>query len=390
MRRKNATNIPNLYVLGVLLAVSVVLAGCNGTKPPGPLGDVKLVFFPKPPDIPRVQFLWSFHSTKDFGAERSGLADFVAGTDENIYKTITKPYGIAVKGGRIFVADTFSPKVAVIDVTKRSFTTFGTEGAGTLRKPINVRLGPTGERLYVTDMLRQQIIVFDLDGNYLTEYGTGKEFKPADVLVTEDELYVLDNDKEVHNIKVYDLKTRKLKRTLGGQGMEPGKFLYPSSFVMDKEKYIYVCDLLNYRVQKIDRTGKVLSIFGQQGDTPGTFAIPKSLVVDPDGIVYVVDARLHIAQLFNTKGQHLMFIGGGGEKDGEMYLPAQITISHDIEPFRELIAPDFTAKYLLFVTNQFGPNKINVYAFGIGPKPTAPPTSQPTTQPTSQPTTQPK
>lgn len=141
------------------------------------------MFFPAPPDVPRVQFLWSFHSTEDFGVKRSGLAEFIAGAKKELYKTVVKPYGIAVRGGKMFVADTLGANVAVIDVIKRSFTTFGTEGAGTLRKPINVRLGPAGEKLYVTDTLRRQVVVFDLDGNYLTEYGTGKEFKPADVLV---------------------------------------------------------------------------------------------------------------------------------------------------------------------------------------------------------------
>jgi hypothetical protein len=68
-----------------------------------------------------------------------------------------------------------------------------------------------------------------------------------------------------------------------------------------------------------------------------------------------------------------------------------VVISYDIaEPFRKYIAPNFEAEYLIFVTNQLGPNKVSIYAFGKGPALAA---TQPATQPksaTTQPATQPK
>jgi len=48
------------------------------------------------------------------------------------------------------------------------------------------------------------------------------------------------------------------------------------------------------------------------------------------------------------------------------------------EPFRKYIAPNFEAEYLILVTNQLGPNKVSIYAFGKGPASAA---TQPATQP---------
>ncbi len=373
MREKDAAGASLRRALAVVLAMIAGTLGCATETTPN-AGRKGYVYFPSPPEMPRMQFLCNLHGSGDFASKRSGLADFIVGKEPEKHKTITKPYGIAVRGARIFVADSISASIAVIDLAERRFETFGMEGRGTLRKPINVRFGPTG-KLYVTDTLRGQIIVFDTDGKYLAEYGTGKEFRPADVIVTDDELFVLDIG--AHDIKVYDLQTRQLKRTFGRRGKGFGEYNYPTNMVMDSQKRIFVCDSMNLRVQRIDRNGKVSFMFGKAGRAPGHFSRPRGMAVDREGIIYVADARMHIVQLFDPQGRALMYIGGVGIGEGQLHLPAQVTISYDIaEPFRKYISPDFEAKYLVFVTNQLGPNKVSVFAFGKGP---VPPTTQPAT-----------
>ncbi|MCF6183631.1 MAG: hypothetical protein L3J56_03210 [Bacteroidales bacterium] len=45
-----------------------------------------------------------------------------------------------------------------------------------------------------------------------------------------------------------------------------------------------------------------------------------------------------------------------------MYLPASITISYeDIKYFEKYVDPEYNLKYLILVSNQYGPDKINVY-----------------------------
>lgn len=355
-------------ILFLGLVISVALVGC-GPAADGEKLAKSYVFFPAPPEVPRIQFLCNFHGTQDFAAPRSELLKFLDPKDASLYQTIAKPFGIAVVDGKIHVTDTKSASVAVIDWPKQGYEVFGVEGRGAFRKPINIRRGPDN-LLYVTDTVRGQVVVYDADGEYVREYGNGTDFRPADVVVTDEEMFVLDISS--HSIKVYDLQSGDLKRTFGGRGKGFGEYNYPSNMVMDDEGNIHVCDAMNFRIQKIDQNGKSLLQFGRVGRTPGHFARPKGIAVDRDGIVYVVDSQLGIVQLFDREGTPLMFLGRTGLGDGQLYSPAQITIDYDsVEHFREYIAPDFDAKYLVFVTNQQGPNKVSVFAFGLGkvPKP---------------------
>jgi hypothetical protein len=48
-----------------------------------------------------------------------------------------------------------------------------------------------------------------------------------------------------------------------------------------------------------------------------------------------------------------------------MYLPAGVCVHEgDLELFKDKIHPAFQAERLVLVTNQFGPNKVSVYAMG--------------------------
>ena len=369
MRKREQGGAPAALVLAIAFAVVAGLVGCG---PGGPgvresparaqKAQKAYMYFPPPPEAPRVQFLRHLRSAEDFAVPKSRLAEFITGGETKVYKTIAKGYGIAVRKGSIFCTDTKELCVAVMDFRRRRFWAFGREGPGQLRKPINIRLDQSG-RLYVTDTLRRQIVVFDSKGKYLAEYGDGKEFTPSDVIISDGELYVLDI--AAHGIKVYDLKTRELKRSFGGRGKGFGQFNYPTNMVMDGEGNIYVCDSMNFRVQKIDREGKALFQFGSVGRTPGHFARPRGVAVDRNGIIYVADAVLGIVQMFDQKGTPLMHFGETGTEDGRLYLPAQVIVDYDnIGLFKKYIAPDFEAEHLILVTNQLGPNKVSVFAFG--------------------------
>jgi hypothetical protein len=57
-------------------------------------------------------------------------------------------------------------------------------------------------------------------------------------------------------------------------------------------------------------------------------------------------------------------LGGGGVAPGDMYLPAKIKIDYDnVDVFAHRVAPGHELEYLILVTNQYGPNKVNVYGF---------------------------
>jgi hypothetical protein len=77
-----------------------------------------------------------------------------------------------------------------------------------------------------------------------------------------------------------------------------------------------------------------------------------------------VDAAFENVQIFNKDGNVLMFFGGPYSKPGDMWLPADVTVSYTgQEFFRKYVDDSFVLRYLLFVTNQYGPDKVSVYGF---------------------------
>ena len=67
-----------------------------------------------------------------------------------------------------------------------------------------------------------------------------------------------------------------------------------------------------------------------------------------------------------------MFFGGRYTGPGYMWLPAKVIIDYDnLSYFKKFVDPGYELKYLLLVTNQYGPDKINVYGHVEPAKPGA-------------------
>ena len=108
----------------------------------------------------------------------------------------------------------------------------------------------------------------------------------------------------------------------------------------------------------------MIRTIGSYGKALGQFVRPKGIAVDYNDLLYVVDAGFENVQIFDNKGNLLMFFGGSYEKPGDMWLPAKVIIDYkNLHYFEKYVYKGFKLKYLIFVTNQYGPDKINVYGF---------------------------
>jgi len=127
-----------------------------------------------------------------------------------------------------------------------------------------------------------------------------------------------------------------------------------------------VMDVMTTRLTKFDQSGKpVIAYFGTVTATVGGLVRPKHVAVDDNGIIYVVDAAFQNVQLYDQNGQVLTYFGSPGNHPGAMYLPAGICVyDRDMELFKDYVHPAFQPQYLIVVTNQFGPRRVAVYAFG--------------------------
>ena len=67
----------------------------------------------------------------------------------------------------------------------------------------------------------------------------------------------------------------------------------------------------------------------------------------------------------SPEGQLLMFFGSPGLYPDSINLPVDIEIDYDnVALFQRYAHPDFKLEYIILITSQFGPNKVNVFGFG--------------------------
>jgi sugar lactone lactonase YvrE len=360
--RPSSTLAPGLNLIAALAGALALLTGCVGvpTKPKAP---ASAIFYPALPDPPRIQHLATFANARDVGAPRTGLADFVLG-EEGAENTLRQPYGAALFQGKIYVADSRAPGVAVFDLVAHKFSVLEGAGAGRMQRPINVTVDADGTK-YITDTARDQVLVYDPADRYVAAFGAKGEFKPVDTLVVGDRLYVADVAH--HEVHVLDKRSGKLRFKFGKAGSrdEEGALYQPTNLAHAPNGDIYVVETGNFRVSRFTPDGKFVRRFGDAGQLPGQFARPKGIAVDRGGRVYVGDAAFQNVQIFDRMDRVLMAFGQPPDGSQGLNLPADVSIDYDnVELFRRYAAPGFDIEYLILVVSQFGPDQVDVFGFG--------------------------
>ena len=320
------------------------------------------VFFPPPPDIPRLQFLTKYSSALDVSTESKGFRDFVFGGEDKEAQLVQKPYGLALFEGAIFVVDTRGNGYGIFDLVKGQSKLIQPTGAGALVKPINITIDEDGTR-YITDTQREQILVLSSNDKFVRAIGEPGQFRPVDVAISGDRLYVTDIMH--HQVHVLDKGTDETLFTFGEAGSEPGQLFHPTNLAIAGDGSIYVADTSNYRVQQFDADGQLIRAIGSIGIRPGAFARPKGVALDRDDNIYVVDAAFQNIQILGPDGGALMAFGAGGAERWNINMPTVVKIDYDnVSLFEKYAAPNFDIEYLVLVASQFGLNRVVVFGFG--------------------------
>jgi DNA-binding beta-propeller fold protein YncE len=339
-----------------ILFMLIICMGCASMyeKPAAPSATV---FYPPPPQRPRLQFLLSISGESDLGKKQSAFQEFLVGKPRD--QLLGKPYDVAASKGKIYIMDRMYRTIVILDLDNKKLSFLNDHGSGSLGDPSGIWVSEEGVK-YVADMQRKQVVAFDKNDNFLRAYGSREIFeKPVDVAVYGDRLYVIDMDKE--QLFVLDRESGQVIQAVG----EKGEFFKPSQVTVGPSGDVFVTDAFHFVIKKYSPDGKFLETIGFHGDQAGGFARPKGAAVDKNGRLYVVDAAFENVQIFNDQGQILLFFGGPGSGPGDLYLPAGIAIDdNNAAYFQKFADPDFKLEYLVYVTNMFGKSKLNVYGFG--------------------------
>jgi len=342
----------------VVATVLLLLAGCAARRPALP--ESPLVF-PPPPAQARVQYLGAVSSPADLPSRRGALAEFILGP-EPVFYSLVKPNNAVLAGDRLYIGDTVQNTVFIYNlVTGDAHPLAGDRGNGKIRQPNNLRIDEDG-CLYVADRLRQAILIYGPDENFIDAWGRPGEVEPVDLELGPDVLYVCDmKDKE---IEVWNREDGSYIRSIGKQGSAPGQFQFPTFLALDSERNLWVTDTGNFRVQELSPSGEPLQSFGGMGTSLGKFAWPKGMDVDAHGRVYVADSRFANVQIFNSEGKLLLFFGGPGPDQGNLDIPAGVRVYPwpSIPWFTARLQAGFDPEFLLVVVNQRGQGLINFFA----------------------------
>jgi DNA-binding beta-propeller fold protein YncE len=326
---------PIRTLLRCAAAAALLLAGC--AAPPPVSKPQELPVFPTAPDEARFYFERSIYTSADVVQdERNGeLKRFLTG-ESRTGEGMGKPYGVAVHEGRVYVSDTALHLVLVFDIPKQKYFKIGDDDVGKLQTPMGLDVDAAGN-LYVMDSGAKQIVVFDPNGKFLRNLGSGKLFKRPSGLGVDaagSRVYVVDTGgvtNEEHHVLVFDAKSGAHLMDIGKRGSGPGELNLPRDVAIAPDGNLFVVDGANFRIEAFKPDGTFVRSFGGVGRQSGQFSRPKEVAVDHEGNIYVVDSAFGNFQIFTPSGELLLSVGSRSERDGiaKYMLPSGIAVDGD-------------------------------------------------------------
>ena len=336
----------------------LLLASCASA----PVEEFEPVFFPGPPDPPRVQFLRALSGSRQIEAGPSGLDTFLFGAAADTGKELLRPFGCAVRDGVVYVTDTRLSAIVAIDLAGQKMDAVKLKGRATVKKPMSIAFAEDGT-CFIADAGRIVVVELDKDFVFRRELGPfGEGSRPIGVAVRGDRVYVVDAGH--HCVRVLARDSGEELQVLGTKETEDEFLRGPNGVAVDENGFVYVSDTILGRVYVWNREGSFVRHIGEPGDIVGQFARPKGLAL-AGRTICVLDVAFENCQIFDRNGDILMFFGGPGNGNGQLNMPSSIWIGKDgLELFPDRFADGFTPEYLVVVTNQFGPNKVSFFALG--------------------------
>jgi peptidylamidoglycolate lyase len=162
----------------------------------------------------------------------------------------------------LFVTDGYAnTRVVKFDSDGNFLLTWGEAGTppndtrpGYFNAVHGIVIDPDTRRVYVTDRTNRRIQVFDENGQFLHQFGTGNPSTPQYLYLGADRnLWIADN--ATSKIVKYDMEGHYLY-SWGSQGQWPGAMWNVHGMSVDQEGNLYIAEVNNGRAQKyVPRAG---------------------------------------------------------------------------------------------------------------------------------------
>ncbi len=227
--------------------------------------------------------------------------------------------------------------VFVVDMHNRRIQSFRSDGtlfthwsvqADDRNDPLCVAVHSTQNCIFVA--YNYGVQVFGVDGSFIRKwgsYGRGDgQFCGISGLailqnhLIQDLIYVADSDN--HRIQVFNLDGLFVTKW-GTRGTDDGQFCSPSAVVVHPTRdLVFVSEGSGNRVQAFRSAGAFLFKWGTQGSADGQFQSPQALALHPTrDLLFVADTQNHRVQVFHLDGSFVCKWGFQGRADGEFSSP---------------------------------------------------------------------
>ncbi len=214
------------------------------------------------------------------------------------------PYGIAVDADNsIYVTDLKRGRIAVYNADGKFRGYIGDiKGENLFENPRSIAIDRATGRIYVADSKRNFIVILDHGGKILAQIGKRgggdgpAEFKePNEIAIYQNEVFVLDQQNGRVQVLDLDGHFREQLHLRGGAASDA------SGMAFDSQGRLFI-PALNW-VEVFSREGQLLFRFGQNGTQPGEFQAPKGICTDSKDRVYVTDTGNLRIQVFQVTDQ---------------------------------------------------------------------------------------
>ncbi len=294
-----------------------------------------VIVWPEAGDVPRFAYIGELlgepnfrtDSSHSYGLGQRALAwisGLELGSSEKPVLLQRPQGGTADASGRIYVSDVSRQAVFVFDTDSGELLLWEwADDSRRFRSPVGVAVRGDGEVL-VADAELGRVVRLSAEGQPLGALGSAELKRPTGLAVDSRDGNIYVADTQDNAIKVFDGQGR-LQREFGSGGNEDAQLNSPTYLTVSGGK-VYVTDTLNARVQIYNTQGHLLQTIGERGLYIGNLTRPKGVAVSDDGLIYIVESYYDHLLIYDDQGRFLLPLGGAGAAPGQFSLPAGVWI----------------------------------------------------------------
>lgn len=204
---------------------------------------------------------------------------------------MNQPSAVSVtEAGTVFVLDGLQGRVVKFDPQGRSLGDFTAPEGQALQRPMDLRVYE--DSLIVSDTGNHRLVQFRQDGEIQRLLplppGADKPAEPTGLALLDGVVYW--SDRANSRLCASTLKQGELLHCWGEFGASEGAFRYPFQITIDRDRYLYVADVLNGRIQVFNERGRSFGAIARFGVSDESLLRPNGVVMDGQGTLMVSDA----------------------------------------------------------------------------------------------------